>query len=205
MNITDSSDVSDPKPERGDSRFGGSQAAYRREYRAWHARQQRRKKIAAARFSPLAAAAPTATIIKRAPGPAPRVVGGPDHGKLCWWDSTNGSWRQPNGSQHVVKRNARRDYDRWAANEEGLRRCRAVGFRRARAARRIQMVVRVWRAKRKALHERQMEAARQIQKAVRAWQMARRGRIVSRGSEVPFPRMVGRPNCVTRFFRVSAA
>ena len=172
--LADGTDISDPKPERGASRFGGSQAAYRREYRAWHAREQRRKKIAAARFSPLAAAAPTATIIKRAPGPAPRVVGGPDHGKLCWWDSTNGFWRQPNGSQHVVKCNARRAYDRWVAIEEASRRCDAVGFRRARAARRIQMVVRTWRAKRKALHERKIEAAHQIQKAVRARQMARR-------------------------------
>ena len=166
--------ISDPRPERGDSRFGGSQAAYRREYRTWHAREQRRKKIAAARFSPLAAAAPTATIIKRAPGPAPRVVGGPDHGKLCWWDSTNGFWRQPNGSQHVVKCNARRAYDRWVANEELGKVYERLRFRRARAARRIQKVVRMWRAKRKALHERQMKAVRLIQIAVRGRQMARR-------------------------------
>ena len=52
-------DINDPQPERDDSRFGGSQVAYRREYRTWHAREQRRKK-AAARFSPLTAPGPTA-------------------------------------------------------------------------------------------------------------------------------------------------
>ena len=52
------SGLADPQPERDDSTFGGSQVAYRRAYRTWHARQQRRKKIAAARFS--TAPAPTA-------------------------------------------------------------------------------------------------------------------------------------------------
>ena len=42
-------DASDPQPERDDSTFGGSQVAYRRAYRNWHAREQRRKKTAAAR------------------------------------------------------------------------------------------------------------------------------------------------------------
>ena len=50
--------IDDPQPERDDSTFGGSQVAYRRAYRTWHAREQRRKKIASARSS--TAPAPTA-------------------------------------------------------------------------------------------------------------------------------------------------
>ena len=44
-------------PKRDDPRFGGSGVAYRRDYRNWHARKQRRKRIASARSTAPAATA----------------------------------------------------------------------------------------------------------------------------------------------------
>ena len=81
-------DISDPKPERGDSRFGGSQAAYRREYRTWHAREQRRKKIAAARFSPIPAGSIAPCLDPTAPRQLPslrhRSQGRLGHSRVLW-------------------------------------------------------------------------------------------------------------------------
>ena len=80
--------ISDPRPERGDSRFGGSQAAYRREYRTWHAREQRRKKIAAARFSPIPAGSIAPCLDPTAPRQLPslrhRSQGRLGHSRVLW-------------------------------------------------------------------------------------------------------------------------
>lgn len=57
----------------------------------------------------------------RPPGPTPRVIGGPDNGKQCWWDGTvppSGCWRNPDGSRHFVVPNAQRTVDRAAARAE---------------------------------------------------------------------------------------
>lgn len=58
---------------------------------------------------------------RRPPGPTPRVIGGPDDGKECWWDGTTppcGCWRNPDGCIHLVVPNAQRTVDRAAARAE---------------------------------------------------------------------------------------